>query len=775
MTRSVAVAPPAGGRTLRFLAGQPVTVLGSLSAQKAEALAEWGVESVLDLLTTYPLRYLDRTRQLDVAELSEWAGEGEVVIVAEVRSATLRPGGPRRGRGRPKARVELEVFDASGDVQVVFFNQPWRARQLTAGTQALFAGKPTDFRGRRQLVNPYVDVLVRADDADATTPAARPPRALGILPVYPQSQKSGLNSYELGRWVAEGLERAGNFADPLPETARERLGLVDRTAAMRAIHLPASFAERDDARRRLAFDELFRLQLALVLRRRAMEHDARAIRHEVSALDVTAATPAPGSAAGAAQHSLEAQSTLVRRFLSSLPFVLTQAQRRALAAIFAELAGPLPMHRLLQGDVGSGKTVVALAALLAAVQGGHQGALMAPTEVLAEQHLTAVRALLGDLTVADPGRLGGTRPVEVALLTNRTTAADRARLKERLRWGAVDLVVGTHALLTDDVRFNSLGVVVIDEQHRFGVEQRAALRDKGRHSVVAESDGEGSGSDPDLLVMTATPIPRTAAMVLFGDLDMVVLDELPPGRTPVETHWARGPLEETAAWQRVRDEVVEGRRAYVVCPLVEGSDRLEARSATQERDRLAEGELAGLRLGLLHGQMPAAKKDAAMAAFRSGETPVLVATTVIEVGVDVPEATVMVVLDADRFGIAQLHQLRGRVGRAQHASWCYLFAPDATGDAAERLAALEKTTDGFALAEVDLELRGEGTILGARQKGRSDLKLARLRRDGDLLTAARDVAEEVTGSDARLGSHPLLQDEVRLFLDPTEEEFLFKS
>ena len=354
------------------------------------------------------------------------------------------------------------------------------------------------------------------------------------------------------------------------------------------------------------------------------------------------------------------------------------------------------------------------------------------------------------------------------MLTNRTTAAERRRLHQGLADGRVDLVVGTHALLTDDVRFASLGVVVIDEQHRFGVEQRAALRAKGR--------GAGDqGADPDLLVMTATPIPRTAAMVVFGDLDMTVLDELPPGRSPVATVWARTPLEEAAAWATLRSEVAAGRRAYVVCPLVEGSERVEARSAVEEFERLSTDVLAGLALGLLHGQMPAAEKEATMAAFRRGDVSVLVATTVIEVGVDVTEATVMVVEDADRFGIAQLHQLRGRVGRGDQPSWCYLLSESAEGDAAARLEALAATTDGFELAEVDLQLRGEGTILGSRQKGRSDLRLASLQRDRDLLDSAREVAEALTVADPALEQHPLLVDELRLFLTDDEAEFLFKS
>ncbi|MGH9087149.1 MAG: ATP-dependent DNA helicase RecG, partial [Acidimicrobiales bacterium] len=690
-------------RTLRDLTEIPVTRLKGLGEKKAAALAEWGVESVFDLLTTYPYRYVDRSRQADLADLA--VGD-EAVVLATVQRASAR----RTRQGR--SLVELAVHDGTAGMKVVFFNQPWRARQLSAGTEALFFGKLDTYRGGGQMTNPVVDVVGAAASEDPRD-AAR--RTLRVIPIYPASAKVGLSSWEVGGWVDEAIRRTGELADSLPPAWRHELGLVERTEALRRVHLPAAAGDERPGRRRLAFDELFRLQLALVLRRRALERDARAIRHHVSPLDVVATGPKQRGDG----------TTLVRRFLSGLPFALTTAQRRALAAIFAELAGPLPMHRLLQGDVGSGKTVVAVAALLASVQGGHQGALMAPTEVLAEQHHMAVRSLLDGLAVPDPERLGE-RPVTVALLTNRTTGAKRARLLEGLRTGAVDLVVGTHALLTDEVVFHSLGVVVIDEQHRFGVEQRAALRDKGRSSVVAAgaagavgavaggeagavAGGEAGaevgaevGADPDLLVMTATPIPRTAAMVLFGDLDMVVLDELPPGRTPVTTAWARTPAQQAAAWHRVIDQVTAGNRAYVVCPLVDGSERVQARSATEERERLEAEVLPGLRLGLLHGQMRASAKEAAMAAFRSGEVQVLVATTVVEVGVDVPEATVMVVEDADRFGIAQLHQLRGRVGRSDRPSWCYLLSAGGSDDATARLAALERTTDGFELAEVDL-------------------------------------------------------------------------
>jgi ATP-dependent DNA helicase RecG len=429
------------------------------------------------------------------------------------------------------------------------------------------------------------------------------------------------------------------------------------------------------------------------------------------------------------------------------------------------------MHRLLQGDVGSGKTVVAVGMMLAAVQGGHQGALMAPTEVLADQHYLGVRALADGLEVIDPGRLGGNRPVSVGLLTNKVPAKERARVVSELASGQMDIVIGTHALLTEDVRFASLGAVVVDEQHRFGVEQRAGLRAKGR----IEESGDGATVDPDLLVMTATPIPRTAAMVVFGDLDMTVVDEQPPGRAPITTVWARGDLEEAAAWARIRSEVAAGHRAYVVCPLVEESERVVARSAVEEHARLSAEVLAGLRVGLLHGQLPTAQKKEVMDAFRDGTLQVLVATTVIEVGIDVPEATVVVVEDADRFGIAQLHQLRGRVGRSSLPSWCYLLGGGGTEDGDARLGAVERTTDGFELAEVDLELRGEGTVLGERQTGSSGLRLTKLRRDKEWVERAREVAESIVAADPDLDDHPTLLEEVRSLLDQANADFLFKS
>jgi len=717
----------ASPRTLRDLSLRPVSVLEKVSARKAAQLEQLGVENVLDLLTTFPRRYIDRTARADVSGLEVGA---EAAILAEVQRVRSG-GGYNRNR---KAPVTITVRDETGALDVVFFNQPWRAKQLTEGTEAIFWGKVGDYRGRRQMVNPVVDVVAGVDEPTV----GRQRRTLRILPIYPASAKAGLTSWEIGTFVEEALQRAGEFADPLPGPYLAELGLWDRTAAMRAIHDPESMEAVAPARRRLIFDELFRLQLALVLRRRAFEHNARALRHTVSVQEITGAV----------------DGTLVARFLSALPFELTMAQRRALAVIAADLAGPFPMHRLLQGDVGSGKTVVALAALLGAVQSGYQGALMVPTEVLAEQHAVAVRQMLGDLDV------------RVELLTSRLKGKARAALLEDLAHGDVAIVVGTHALLTEEVAFKSLGMVVIDEQHRFGVEQRATLRAKG---------GEG---DPDLLVMTATPIPRTAAMVIFGDLDLTTLDEMPPGRVAITTTWLPDPADEHLAWDRVRQEVAAGHRAFVVCPLVGDSPKVEARSATEEWTRLAATELAGLRVGLLHGQMPPAAREQAMAEFRRGEVEVLVATTVIEVGVDVPEATVMVIESADRFGIAQLHQLRGRVGRGALPSWCFLLgAGGEDGVAGERLAAVARTNDGFALAEEDLRLRGEGTLLGARQQGQTDLRLASLSdpEDRSLLDEARRVAEAIVDEDPQLEAHEALADEIRLFLSEDEGEYLFKS
>lgn len=707
--------------TLRDLDAIGVERIKGVGDKKLASLHEVGIDTVLDLLTTYPRRWVDRTNE---ARVSDLVPGQEALVLVSVRSVTKRAMRNRR------TMVNVVVGDGSGRLQVVFFNQPWREKQLREGLQIAVFGKAEVYRGGLQMTNPVVDLI-----GDRTG---------RIVPVYPQSEKASLMTWEIAGWVEDALRKCSprGIADPVAETIRRRYGLIPRDAAFRSIHAPETIAEKEQARRRLAFDELFRVQTMLVMRKRMLERESKAIRHTVG-------------------------GELTARLYAAVPFELTGAQRRAITEIEHDLAGPHPMHRLLQGDVGSGKTLVAVSAILTAVQGGHQGALMAPTEVLAEQHATSVRRMLEGVTVPDPGNLFGDRPLRVELLTNRISGGDRRDVLAGLADGSVDIAIGTHALIQEGVSFHSLGVVVVDEQHRFGVEQRAALRSKGDDDAV-----------PDVLVMTATPIPRTAAMTVYGDLDVSVLDELPPGRTPIVTRWAEGPLLEQAAWATVREEVAEGRQAYVVCPLIDESEKLEVASAQETFDRLVAGELKGLRLGLLHGRLPSAEKEAVMERFRRRELDVLVATTVIEVGVDVPNATVMVILDADRFGIAQLHQLRGRVGRGAHASTCWLVTSEpvpGTPPGNPRVEALVRSTDGFELAEVDLDLRGEGTIMNTAQKGRNDLKLASLRRDRELVSLARDAAFEIVDSDPLLDDHPVLLDELRLLFSTEDEEFLFKS
>jgi len=707
--------------TFRALAALSADVLKQVGPKRARAFEQLGVESVLDLLTYYPRRWIDRTLEASVREAAEGT---EALVVGEIRSVNAPPA--RRG---PR-RVVAVLGDNSGRMALVFFNQAWRERQLRPGTLVAVFGKVTRFQGTKQMTNPTLDVLGDPDE-----------RPRPIQPIYPESGKANVSSSQLLRAVEEALERteARGLLDPVPHELQQQYDLIGRLEALHAIHLPDSMRAKEAARTRLAFDELLRVQLVLAVRKRALERDALGFQHVVD-------------------------GPLAHAFHERLPFPLTAAQRRTNAEIAHDLAAPHPMHRLLQGDVGSGKTVVAVTMLLHAVQGGHQGALMAPTEVLAEQHATGVRLLLAGLEVPDDANLFGGRPLRVELLTNRITGNERRDILAGLADGSVDLVIGTHALIQEGVQFHSLGAVVIDEQHRFGVEQRAALRAKGE---------EGTGYVPDVLVMTATPIPRTAAMTVYGDLDVSVLDELPPGRTPVSTKWANGALFEQQAWADVREHVAQGQQAYVVCPLIEESEKLEVASAEETYDRLLHDELKGLRLGLLHGRLPASEKEAVMEAFRRHELDVLVATTVIEVGVDVPNASVMVILDADRFGIAQLHQLRGRVGRGAAVSVCWLVTAGTDGPS-PRVEALVRTNDGFELAEVDLDLRGEGTLMNTAQKGRNDLKLASLRRDRELVAKARDAAFWVVDQDPVLAKHPDLADELQLLLSPEDEEFLFK-
>ena len=745
------------GRRLTQLAKISVAELSGIGPARQRALGAMGIESVLDLLMTYPRRYADRSHPTLIAEVE--IGE-EAMLEARVVSVTSR-----YAKGR-RSIVDVKIADSSGVLMLTFFNQPYRRDQLHEGEEVVVFGKVDAFRKKLTMTNPIVDLV--GDQTGA------------IIPIYPQSQRAGVTSRDLNRYTKEALSRAKVFADPLDHTLLDKLHLVDRTTAFREIHHPVAMDQRHLARRRLAFDELLRLQLSLVMSKRAHERLALGITHRCE----------PGGDV----------PDLVGAFLRGLPYALTGAQTRALGNIASDLGRKTPMHRLLQGDVGSGKTVVALATLLYGVQGRYQGALMVPTEVLAEQHFAVARELLAELVVADPSRITGSRPVHIALLTSTTTQRERTLLLSGLADGDVDIVVGTHALLTDEVLFHALGVVVIDEQHRFGVDQRAKLRDKG--SIDREQHHE-----PDLLVMTATPIPRTAAMTVYGDLDYSELDELPPGRTPVRTEWIKHLDEEHRVWEKVREEVAKGLQAFVVCPRVHAKDATDetddsglvylerdqdsaeqlfgvveraeegrtVRSVIEEYERLRVTEFASLRVGLLHGQMPTQEKDSVIEALRLGALDVLVATTVIEVGVDIARATVMVIEDADRFGIAQLHQLRGRVGRGAHDAHCYLLGYEVSEKSQRRLEALVQSTDGFELAEADLELRGEGTVLGVRQRGRNDLRLASIARDRELVALARSVAVEIVDADPLLGQHPDLSRELVLFIGDEEAEYLERS
>ncbi|WP_419946895.1 ATP-dependent DNA helicase RecG [Candidatus Poriferisodalis sp.] len=711
--------------TLRELDAIGVGRLNGVGPHRRKALGEVGVTTVFDLLTYYPRRYVDRTAQAPISEVV--IGE-EITVVADVLAVSSR-----RLRGGRRL-VSAEVGDATGVLSLVFFNQAWRERQLSKGRTVALFGKVENYRGRKQMANPVVDVLGDGSTADRTG---------RIVAIYPQSETAGIVTWDVANWIAEAQRRcsARSIADPLPARLRNRLGLVGRAQAFVDIHEPSSMPQRWAARDRLVFDELLRVQLLLRSQRLAREAHELGVAHEPV-------------------------GSLTEAFHRCLPYPLTGAQQCAMAEIDADTATLRPMHRLLQGDVGAGKTVVALHALLVAVQNGHQGALLAPTEVLAEQHHIALRALLEGLEVPDASRLDGRRPLCLRLLTGSSSAAQRREVLVEIAAGAADIVVGTHALLEESVKFDSLSVVVVDEQHRFGVSQRAQLRESGRDDRRI----------PHLLVMTATPIPRTAAMTVYGDLDVSVLDELPPGRTPITTEWIRDQLAAEAMWTEVRREIEAGRQAYVVCPLITESESLDARSAERVYAELVAGSLAGLRVGLLHGRLSPVDKEATMTTFRAGDIDALVATTVIEVGIDVPNATVMVVLSAGRFGIAQLHQLRGRVGRGSRASTCYLVSDDdPTPIAEQRLGALVATNDGFELAERDLELRGEGTLFDERQSGRSDLKLASLARDLIWVQAARDAAADLIASDGDLDAHPALADEVDWFADRRDPDYLQRS
>jgi ATP-dependent DNA helicase RecG len=654
---------------------EPLAVSPAKAAAAAERLA---LHTVGDLLAHLPR---DRSSARTIAALT--AGE-TATVVAEVRSISSRP---VRKRGM-RPLVEAVVADESGTMKATFFNQPWLERKYHPGTRLLLQGK---YEARNRF-----RVQFHAPTADAVG-------ADGEVATYPATE--GLSSTQILALAREHRDAARDALEPLPARLRVLEQLPDRAAALDAAH----FGDVEGGRRRLAFDELLLLQIALLRRRGRRRESTRA-------------------------EALAPPGELTERWLAhSLPFAPTGDQRTAMTAVDADITGERPMQRLLMGEVGSGKTVVAVHAMLRAVESGAQAALMAPTETLAEQHFATLQALM-------PGEL-----VQAALLTGSTSAARRSDLLGKLATGELKLLVGTHALIEDAVEFDRLAVVVVDEQHRFGVNQRRALDRKAP-----------AGLAPHVLHMTATPIPRTLALTAYGDLDVTVLRELPAGRRPITTHVCATDAERSRAYERIREELLAGRQAFVVCPLVEESEALQARAATAEFERLRTTELEDFRVVLLHGQMRSREKAEAMAAFAAGGADVLVATTVVEVGIDVPNASVMLVEDAERYGISQLHQLRGRIGRGPHDSLCLLFGPKESA----RLKALAAHRDGFDLAEIDLELRGEGEMLGTRQSGLQAFRHARLPEDAELLDRARMRARVILDEDPGLArpEHALLED-----------------
>ena len=699
-----------------------------------------GVRSVDDLLRHYPRRYVVRGELTDISTLKE---DDEVTILAQIHSANTRT-----LQGRKGTILEVVVTDGTAKLSLTFFNQPWREREMRVGRQGLFAGKVGVFKGKRQLAHPDYELIPEGSDVDSAVDDF----AGKYLPVYPATSK--LPSWKIAQCIELAIGALDELPDFLPEQIRIKHRYPTLKEALVTLHQPQDIDEAEMARERLTFDEAFLLQLLLVVR-----------RAELKKLNATARPTRSGG--------------LLEAFDSSLPFTFTPGQRDVIAEIESDMSASHPMHRLLQGEVGSGKTVVAIRAALAVIDSGGQAAMLAPTEVLASQHMRTLEKLLGPL--AQGGMLGGSEhATQIALITGSQTTVARKESLALAASGQAGIIVGTHALLGESVAFADLGLIIVDEQHRFGVEQRDALKAKAE-------------SPPHLLVMTATPIPRTVAMTVFGDLDISTLRELPLGRQPISTHVIPAmdkPAFLDRAWERIREEVAKGHQAYVVAPRISATDATNSDmdflfgtsstpivSVEELAPTLHAGPLKGLRIAVLHGQLSTDEKNTTMQAFTDGEIDVLVSTTVIEVGVDVPNATIMVVMDADRFGISQLHQLRGRIGRGSSAGLC-LLVTNAGSDAPSRvrLDAVASTLDGFELSRIDLEQRREGDVLGVSQSGtRSHLRLLRVLRDEGLIDIARTDAQEIVAEDSSLALWPQLAKELKLLQADEIAEYIDKG
>jgi ATP-dependent DNA helicase RecG len=698
-------------------------VVGDRTAKVLETT--FGIKSIGDLMRHYPRRYMVRGELSDISELHE--GD-ETTILAQVYSASTRP-----MRGRKGSMLEVVVTDGTDKLSLTFFNQAWREKELKVGRQGLFAGKVGVFNNKKQLAHPDYEMIPDGSDVDSAVEGF----AGKYLPVYPASAK--MPSWKISQCAQLAIGSLEEIEDFLPSSIREKHNYPSLHQALVQLHQPADLDHAELSRERLTFDEAFLLQSLLVMR-----------RIELKKLNSTSRKRISGG--------------LLDAFDATLPFELTAGQVAVCKEIESDLSQPHPMHRLLQGEVGSGKTIVAMRAMLAVVDSGGQAALLAPTEVLAAQHLRTIQKLLGDL--GQGGMLGGSdKATQVTLITGSQSAGARKEALAMAATGAAGIVIGTHALLGEKVEFKDLGLIVVDEQHRFGVEQRDALKEK---AILP----------PHLLVMTATPIPRTVAMTVFGDLDVSTLRELPLGRQPITTHVV--PVKEKPtflerAWQRINEEVAQGHQAYIVAPRISadsdanadidflfGEDSSEIASVEELAPTLHAGPLKGLKIAILHGRLSADEKDSTMQAFTKGDIDVLVSTTVIEVGVDVPNATIMVIMDADRFGVSQLHQLRGRVGRGTSPGLCLLVTQcEEESPARERLNAVAGTLDGFELSRIDLEQRREGDVLGASQSGtQSHLRLLRVLRDEALIEQARDDAESLIAIDNDLSDYPALRAEL---------------
>lgn len=677
----------------------PVTSARFVGGRFGTAFKRLGIETIEDLLFHVPARYLDMGEVRSIASVRP----GEQVTVAGVVKHVRK----RRVR-RGLSIASIGIFDGSGYLFGTWFNQDYIADRLVEGTNAVFSGKATVEYGQLQMVQPLFDVVREADEADERV------HTTAIIPVYPATE--GLSSNMIRRVMRHAVDQFATVIDPLPVRLARKRGLVSRTAALFDVHFPPDGRARDEALRRLVFEELFVMQVGIAARKERVATALSGISHSI-------------------------HGRMLARLRGALPFGLTADQDAAVEEIYADMKSSRPMNRLLQGEVGSGKTAVAMAALLGAVESGYQAAIMAPTEVLATQHYEKVEPLFDDLDV------------RVLLLTGSTKSAEKAEAQRRIKAGEADVVIGTHALIQKTVDYDRLGLAVIDEQHRFGVRQRLSMRDKG--------------TNPDVLVMTATPIPRTLSLTLYGDLDVSVLRNLPGGRR-IGEHIATTVCDQKhrrRAYATLRAEVSAGRQAYVVCPLIEESEKVNVKAVTEELERLRE-IFPDLRIGLLHGKLKPAQKADVMDSFRRRELDVLLATTVIEVGIDVPNATVMIVEDAERFGLSQLHQLRGRIGRGAHESHCILFADPATDEGRERMRAIAAITDGFELAEADMRIRGEGQLFGPRQAGLPDLRIAGLARDQKVLETARADAQELVAADPLLReprNRPLAEEVRRRF------------